>query len=111
MPSIGLISKISVKAEISFNDGSELKKIFQRKTNGKLHLVGITIGKYKDKDGWLSIMAELKIALNSGLEKYSKLILASDGDLSIINVATEISERIKIQKDKWHVFHQLKYYL
>ncbi len=91
--------------------GSELKKIFQRKTNGKLHLVGITIGKYKDKDGWLSIMSELKIALNSGLEKYSKLILASDGDLSIINVAKEISDRIKIQKDKWHVFHQLKYYL
>ena len=91
--------------------GSELKKIFQKLKNGKLHLVGLTIGKYKDKNGWLSAMSELQSALSSGLKKYAKIILSSDGDLSIINVAKGISRRIKIQKDKWHVFHQLKYYL
>ena len=91
--------------------GSELKKVFQKKKNGKLHLVGMTIGRYKDKNDWLSAMSQLKVALESGLGKYKKLILSSDGDLSIINVAKGISKRIKIQKDKWHVFHQLKYYL
>ena len=91
--------------------GSELKKVFQKLKNGKLHLVGLTIGKYKDKNGWLSAMSELQSALSSGLKKYAKIILSSDGDLSIINVAKGISRRIKIQKDKWHVFHQLKYYL
>ncbi len=91
--------------------GSELKKVFQRKVDGTLHLVGMSIGKYKDKSGWLSAFSELKVALESGLKKYKKLILSSDGDLSIIDVAKDISKRIKIQKDKWHVFYQMKYYL
>ena len=95
--------------------GSELKKVFQKKKNGKLHIVGLAIGKYKDKSDWLSAMSEIQIALESGLKKYAKIILSSDGDLSIINVAKGISkgfnQRIKIQKYKWHVFHQLKYYL
>lgn len=91
--------------------GSELKKMFQKLKNRKLHLVGLAIGKYKDKSDWLSTMSEIQSALASGLKKYAKIILSSDGDLSIINVAKGISKRIKIQKDKWHVFHQLKYYL
>ncbi len=91
--------------------GSELKKVFQKKENGKLHLVGLSIGKYKDKDGWLSAFSELYTALESGLKKYLKIVLSSDGDLSITATATDIDKRIKIQKDKWHVFHQLKYYL
>lgn len=91
--------------------GSELKKIFQKLKNGKLHLVGMTIGTYKNKSNWLSAMSEIQSALSSGLKKYAKIILSSDGDLSIINVAKSINQRIKIQKDKWHVFHQLKYYL
>ncbi len=91
--------------------GSELKKVFQKRKDGKLQLVGLKIGKYKDKDDWRSAMSELRSALLSGLKKYTKIILSSDGDQSIINVAKEISKQIKIQKDKWHVFHQLKYYL
>ena len=91
--------------------GSELKKVFQKKKNGKLHLVGLTIGKYKNKKDWLLAFSELKTALSSNLKKYEKIILCSDGDLSIIDTAKRISTRIKIQKDKWHVFHQLKYYL
>jgi len=92
--------------------GSELKKVFQKKKDGKLHIIGLSIGKYKDKKDWQSAFSELLTALNSGLKKYAKLILSSDGDLSIIEVAKSLnSKRVKIQKDKWHVFHQLKYYL
>ena len=71
----------------------------------------MTIGKYKDKANWQSALSELQVALNSGLKKYSKIILSSDGDWSIIDTVRNISKRIKIQKDKWHIFHQLKYYL
>ena len=91
--------------------GSELKKTFQRKKDGKLQLVGLSIGKYKSKTDWIECMSGITIAIESKLEKYSKIILATDGDLSIINAAKSISNKIKIQKDKWHVFHQLKYYL
>ena len=42
-------------------------------------------------------------------------MLASDGDKSIIDTALNFAKKLglslKIQKDKWHVFHQLKYYL
>jgi len=91
--------------------GSELKKVFQKKQNGKLHLVGLSIGKYKDQNDWFSALSELSVALTSGLIKYTKLILSSDGDLSIIEAAKSLGKSIKIQKDKWHIFHQLKYYL
>ena len=84
--------------------GSELKKVFQKKKDGKLHLVGLSIGKYKDKSDWTSAFSELLKALESGLKKYKKIILSSDGDMSIIDTARSISEKIKIQKDKWHVF-------
>jgi len=91
--------------------GSELKKVFQRKKDGKLHLIGMSIGKYKDKNGWLSAFSEIKEGLSSGLEKFKQFILSSDGDDAIIDTAREMSSEVKIQKDKWHVFHQLKYYL
>lgn len=83
----------------------------QKKKNGKLQLIGLTIGKYKNKEDWSVAFSEIKTALKSGLKKFEKIILSSDGDLSIINTAKNISTRVKIQKDKWHVFHQLKYYL
>jgi hypothetical protein len=85
-----------------------LKKVFQRKKDGKLQLVGLAIGKYKELKNW---NLALKDALKSGIKKYKKVILASDGDNSIIETAQKISKKVKIQKDKWHVFHQMKYYL
>jgi len=88
--------------------GSELKKIFQVKNDGKLHLVGIEIGNYKDINNWLSA---LSAPLKKGIEKFGKVILASDGDKSITECAKSVSLYVKIQKDIWHVFHQLKYYL
>jgi len=91
--------------------GSELKKVFQKKKNGKLHLVGISIGKYKNVVDWQLAFSKITEAVKSGLEMFEKIILASDGDLSIIDTAKAISSKIKIQMDKWHVFYQLKYYL
>jgi len=91
--------------------GSELKKVFQKKVCGGLHLVGLSIGNYKLKEGWQRAFSQLKEALNSDLTKFAKIILSSDGDLSIINTAKNLSSRVKIQIDKWHVFHQMKYYL
>jgi hypothetical protein len=89
--------------------GSELKKVFQRDKDGKLHLVGLTIGKYKSLDDWLSILSN---PIKEGLKQFGKIIPASDGDKSIIDTAMSIDKkRVKIQKDIWHVFHQLKYYL
>lgn len=88
--------------------GSELKKVFQKKKDGTLHLIGITIGKYKSKNDWLSI---LSTPIQAGLKKFEKIILASDGDTSITDTAKSLGENIKIQKDIWHVFHQMKYYL
>ena len=91
--------------------GSELKKVFQRDSEGNLRLVGLSIGSYKDKKGWLEAMGQIAEAIKSGLAKFKDIILCSDGDLSIIESAKQISEMVKIQIDKWHVFHQLKYYL
>ncbi len=88
--------------------GSELKKVFQKKKNGKLHLVGIAIGKYKNKKDWLSILSS---PIKAGIEQFEKIILASDGDTSITDTAKSLHKNVKIQKDIWHVFHQLKYYL
>lgn len=88
--------------------GSELKVVFQKKKNGKLHLVGLAIGMYKETKNWYSALSP---SLEAAIAKFKKVILASDGDKTIINVAKSISEKIFIQMDKWHVFHQLKYYL
>jgi len=88
--------------------GSELKKVFQRTKEGKLQLVGLAIGKYKDLKNWKLALVD---SLKSGLKQFKKVVLISDGDNSIINTAKKISKKIKIQKDKWHVFYQMKYYL
>jgi len=93
---------------VSGKRGSELKVVFQKTKAGSLHLVGIAIGKYKDAKNWLSA---LSAPLKSGLEQFKKVILASDGDLAITETAEAIDKNVKIQKDRWHVFHQLKYYL
>ena len=88
--------------------GSELKIVFQKKKDGKLHLVGIAIGKYKDSKNWLSALFS---PIKSGLKQFKKIILSSDGDKSITETAKSVSDKVKTQKDLWHVFHQLKYYL
>ena len=88
--------------------GSEAKFLYQRLISGKLHFCGISIGKYKNKESWQEVLSPV---LSKAIKIYDKIILASDADQTLINVAKSISKKILIQMDKWHVFHQLKYYL
>jgi hypothetical protein len=88
--------------------GSELKVVYQRNTEGKLHLVGISIGKYKEFKGWLEAFGT---KLKESVEKFGKVILASDCDSMIVETARQLSEKVLIQRDLWHVFYQMKYYL
>ncbi len=76
--------------------GSEMKVVFQKKKNGALHLIGVTVGKYKDKDGWNSILSS---PIKAGLKCFEKIILASDGDTSITKTAKSISNKVKLQID------------
>jgi hypothetical protein len=84
--------------------GSELKVVFRRTKLGKLYLSGISIGKYKDIENW-------KAAFKTVFWDLKEIILASDCDGSLIKAAKIIKGNIIIQRDLWHVFHQLKYYL
>lgn len=88
--------------------GSELKVVYQRDKKGKLHLVGIAIGKYKDVSNWLQAMGD---AIKEGVTQFGKLVLASDCDSAITETALQCDDNVVIQRDLWHVFHQLKYYL
>ncbi|MEA3445957.1 MAG: hypothetical protein U9R19_14655 [Bacteroidota bacterium] len=88
--------------------GSELKIVFQRNKKGKLHLVGIAIGKYKEASNWLQAMGN---AIKEGITQFGKLILASDCDSTITETALQCDDKVVLQRDLWHVFHQLKYYL
>lgn len=88
--------------------GSELKIVFQRNKKGKLHLVGIAVGKYKDASNWLQAMGD---AIKEGITQFGKLVLASDCDSAITETALQCDDKVILQRDLWHVFHQLKYYL
>ncbi|NCP84141.1 MAG: hypothetical protein GW823_04440 [Bacteroidetes bacterium] len=88
--------------------GSELKVVYQRNKKGKLHLVGIAIGKYKEASNWLQAMGG---AIEEGIKQFGKLVLASDCDSSITETALQCDDKVILQRDLWHVFHQMKYYL
>lgn len=85
--------------------GSELKALMQIKKNGKLHLCGLEIGKYKE--GWEKVFHCFK----DGIKRFEKIILTSDGDNSMIKAAKAFGEKVKIQRDLWHIRHQLKWFL
>ncbi len=88
--------------------GSELKKLFQIKKDGKLHLIGIAIGKYKNVNDWKTIVSEPLLSI---ITQFGQVFVSTDGDKTIINTVLSLSEKVKIQFDIWHVFHQMKYYL
>jgi hypothetical protein len=88
--------------------GSELKVVYQRNKEGKLHLVGIAIGKYKEISSWMQAMSG---AIKEGVKQFGKLVLASDCDSAITETAHQCDEKVLLQRDLWHVFHQMKYYL
>ena len=88
--------------------GSELKKIFQIKKDGTLHLIGMSIGKYKNVNDWKSIVSKPLLAI---INKFGKVFVGTDGDKTIIETVLSLSNKVKIQFDIWHGFHQMKYYL
>lgn len=87
--------------------GSELKVVYQRNNKGNLHLVGIAIGKYKEASNWLQA---LNAPIKEGVKQFGKVILASDCDSAITETAMKCDNNVALQRDLWHVFHQLKYY-
>lgn len=89
--------------------GSELKVLAQYCKDGSLHLVNIGIGKYMSKDGWISLFAPIRAAFEG--EQAKSLSVLMDGCKSILSGAKSVHQRIKIQRDIWHICHQLKYYM
>lgn len=89
--------------------GSELKILAQYCKDGSLHLVSIGIGKYMSKDGWISLFAPLQTAFEGA--KAKQLSVLMDGCKAILSGAKSVHQRIKIQRDIWHLCHQLKYYI
>ena len=88
--------------------GSELKVVFQRNKKGKLHLAGIAIGKYKETANWQQAMDN---PIKEGIKQFGKVVLASDCDSAITETALQCNDKVVLQRDIWHVYHQLKYYL
>ena len=89
--------------------GSELKILAQYCKDGSLHLVNIGIGKYMSKAEWVSLFAPIRAAFEG--EQLKALSVLMDGCRSILSGAKSVHKRIKIQRDIWHICHQLKYYM
>ncbi|MEM9850240.1 MAG: hypothetical protein AAF847_20275 [Bacteroidota bacterium] len=89
--------------------GSELKVLAQYCKDGSLHLVNIGIGKYMSKAGWVALFEPLRETFKGAAAK--ELSVLMDGCKAILSGAKSVHERIKIQRDIWHICHQLKYYI
>ncbi len=89
--------------------GSELKVLAQWMKDGSLRLVSIGIGQYMNKSEWQKLFAPLLEAFDEAGRK--KLSVVMDGCKAILAGAKSVSQRIKIQRDIWHICHQLKYYM
>lgn len=92
--------------------GSELRVITQW-IGGKLHLVNIGIGKYKDKSAWIKLFEPIKACFEhlDAKQTRQQLAVLIDGCQSILAGVQSIDKLVRIQRDIWHVTHQLKYYL
>lgn len=88
--------------------GSELKILAQWLLDGSLHVVSIGIGKYNSKADWEVLFAPLLLVDEAQRKCLSVLM---DGCKSILAGAQSVHKRIRIQRDIWHICHQLKYYL
>ena len=89
--------------------GSELKVLAQYCKDGSLHLVSIGIGKYMSKEGWHALFAPVKEAFEG--QQAKSLSVLMDGCKAILSGAKSVNQLIKIQRDIWHICHQLKYYM
>ena len=86
--------------------GRELKVFAQNKPNGKLHIAGLSIGKYESEDSWREIFEPLK----DTFELMGEFRLTLDGDCAIIK-SFDADIDLHIQRCLWHIPHQFKYYL
>ena len=86
--------------------GRELKVFAQNKSNGKLHIAGVNIGKYESADNWRDIFDPLK----ESFEKMGQFSLSIDGDCAILK-GFDADIDLHIQRCLWHIPHQIKHYL
>ncbi len=89
--------------------GSELKVLIQWMKNGAVRLVNIGIGRYKNNAEWQELFTPLTEAFDEAGRKQLSVIM--DGCKAILAGAKSVSQQIKIQRDIWHICHQLKYYM
>ncbi|MEM6404494.1 MAG: hypothetical protein AAF757_30430 [Cyanobacteria bacterium P01_D01_bin.116] len=91
--------------------GSELKVICEW-VAGKLRLVNIGIGKYNSKSEWIALFCPIKEDLEAAQVEIRQQVAAlADGCKSLLAGIKSLDERLRFQRDIWHVVHQLKYYL
>jgi len=86
--------------------GRELKVFAQDKPNGKLHIAGVSIGKYESSDNWRDIFEPLK----ESFEEMGSFGLSIDGDCAILK-GFNADIGLHIQRCLWHIPHQFKHYL
>ena len=61
------------------------------------------------KAGWVALFEPLRETFEGAAAK--ELSVLMDGCKAILSGAKSVHERIKIQRDIWHICHQLKYYI
>lgn len=93
--------------------GSEIKVLMQRKENGRLHFLGVKVGKYSSKSDWEDLFNVFKEALSCLKNTIKNYILVADGDSTVIDVFNNLPliGTTFFQRCLWHIPHQLKYML
>ncbi len=89
--------------------GSEAKVLMQRKEGGGLHFLGVSVGKYSNKEGWEGLFVSIKEIFKTS----KRCILVADGDQTIMEVFKTVSLKsyTLLQRCLWHIPHQVKYML
>lgn len=89
--------------------GSEAKVLMQRKEGGGLHFLGVSVGKYGNKEGWEGLFVSIKEIFKTS----KRCILVADGDQTIMEVFKTVSLKsyTLFQRCLWHIPHQVKYML
>lgn len=91
--------------------GSELKVVCEW-VEGQLRLVNIGIGKYKQKAEWVKLFSPIKQSLETAQVNIRQEVAAlADGCQALLAGIHHLDERLRFQRDIWHITHQLKYYL
>lgn len=81
--------------------GKELKVLIQKKINGGVKIVNLTLGKYHSE--WDKLFSPII----EDLKQMKNPILTTDGDIAILKGIKDLE--IIIQRCLWHIPHQAKY--